>query len=142
MPLKIIDYGTFQYQQMIDLRNNVLRVPLGLVFSEEELAAEKEDFLLGCFDEEKLEGCCILTKIEKDVVRLRQMAVLDGLQGKGIGKALIQFAENVARDAGIKKITMHARIPAVGFYEKLGYTILGDVFTEVSIPHVELMKHI
>ena len=49
------------------------------------------------------------------------MAVVSGLQGKGIGKVLLQFAENIARDRGYKKIMMHARKTAVGFYEKSGY---------------------
>jgi predicted GNAT family N-acyltransferase len=46
----------------------------------------------------------------------------------------------VARDAGFKKIRMHARKTAVGFYEKLGYTVIGKEFTEVSIPHLLMEK--
>ena len=51
-----------------------------------ELEEEKNDILIGCFDDEKLEGCCLLTDNEPDILRLRQMAVVSGLQGKGIGK--------------------------------------------------------
>lgn len=140
MALKFIDYGTNEYNQMIDLRMQILRAPLGLTFSKEDLEKEKEDILLGCFDEEKLEGCCLLTEIEPGTVKLRQMAVLDGLQGKGIGRALMNFAENVARDAGYKKLTMHARKTAVGFYEKLGYSICSDEFEEVTVPHYIMEK--
>lgn len=140
MALKFIDYGTKEYNQMIDLRMQILRAPLGLTFSKEDLEKEKEDILLGCFDEEKLEGCCLLTEIEPGTVKLRQMAVLDGLQGKGIGRALMSFAENVARDAGYKKLTMHARKTAVGFYEKLGYYVCSDEFEEVTVPHYIMEK--
>jgi predicted GNAT family N-acyltransferase len=35
---------------------------------------------------------------------------------------------------------MHARKSAVGFYEKLGYKIVGDEFEEVTIPHFEMQK--
>jgi GNAT superfamily N-acetyltransferase len=140
MALKFIDYGTNEYNQMIDLRMQILRAPLGLTFSKEDLEKEKEDILLGCFDEEKLEGCCLLTEIEPGTVKLRQMAVLDGLQGKGIGRALMSFAENVARDAGYKKLTMHARKTAVGFYEKLGYSVCSDEFEEVTVPHYIMEK--
>ncbi|MDI9364317.1 MAG: GNAT family N-acetyltransferase [Flavobacterium sp.] len=140
MALKFIDYGTKEYNQMIDLRRQILRTPLGLTFSKEDLEKEKEDILLGCFDEEKLEGCCLLTEIEPDTVKLRQMAVLDGLQGKGIGRALMNFAENVARDAGYKKLTMHARKTAVGFYEKLGYSVCSNEFEEVTVPHYIMEK--
>lgn len=140
MALKFIDYGTEEYTQMIDLRMQILRAPLGLSFTKEDLEKEQNDILLGCFDEEKLEGCCLLTEIEPGTVKLRQMAVLDGLQGKGIGRALMNFAENVARDAGYKKLTMHARKSALGFYEKLGYTICSDEFEEVTVPHYIMEK--
>ena len=140
MALKFIDHGTKEYNQMIDLRMLILRAPLGLTFTKEDLEKEKKDILLGCFEDEKLEGCCLLTEIESGTVKLRQMAVLNGLQGKGIGRALMSFAENVARDASYKKLTMHARKTAVGFYEKLGYTICSDEFEEVTVPHYEMEK--
>ena len=77
----------------------------------------------------------MLIKESPAVVRLRQMAVLNNLNGKGIGRSLMQFAENIARDRGFRKITMHARKSAIGFYEKLGYQVTGDEFNEVTIPH-------
>lgn len=140
MALKFIDYGTPEYHQMIDLRMQILRTPLGLSFTKEDLEKEQNDMLLGCFDEEQLEGCCLLTEVEPSTVKLRQMAVLYGLQGKGIGRVLMNFAENVARDAGYKKLTMHARKTAIGFYEKLGYTTCSDEFEEVTVPHFEMEK--
>jgi ribosomal protein S18 acetylase RimI-like enzyme len=82
----------------------------------------------------------MLIKEEPGSVRLRQMAVLNNLQGKGIGRALMQFAENIARDRGFQKITMHARQTAVGFYEKLGYRVCGQEFEEVTIPHYVMEK--
>jgi len=75
-------------------------------------------------------------------VRLRQMAVINDLQGKGIGRALMQFAENLARDRGYKKITMHARKNATGFYEKLGYKKVGKEFLEITIPHYVMEKEL
>jgi len=142
MPLKIIDHGSKEYKQMVDLRNQILRKPLGLKFDEAELEREKEDMLIGAFEEDIMLGCCLLTKVEPKAVRLRQMAVKTGLQGKGIGRVLMQFAENLARDRGNKKIVMHARKTAVGFYEKLGYRAVGDEFYEVTIPHFVMEKQL
>jgi predicted GNAT family N-acyltransferase len=142
MALKIIDYGSPEYHQMVDLRYNVLRKPLSLTFSASDLEQEKNDVLMGCFDEEKLEGCCLLSTAGEKAARLRQMAVADGLQGKGIGRVLMNFAENIARDMGNEKMLMHARKSAVGFYEKLGYKINGNEFEEVSIPHYIMEKEL
>jgi ribosomal protein S18 acetylase RimI-like enzyme len=140
MALKIIDHGTKEYKQMVQLRNDILRKPLGLNLTAEELEKEKEEILIGAFEEEKMLGCCMLITMDPITVRLRQMAVLNNQQGKGIGRALMQFAENIARDRGFRKITMHARKTAIGFYEKLGYAVNGDQFEEVSIPHFIMEK--
>lgn len=140
MALRIIDYATDEYKQMINLRYLLLRKPLGLTFDEKELEEEKNDILLGCFDDERLEGCCLLTQVDAETVRLRQMAVVSGLQGKGIGKVLMQFAENIARDRRYKKVIMHARKTAVGFYEKSGYKKSSDEFEEVTLMHSVMEK--
>lgn len=142
MAVKIIDHGSEEYKMMVDLRYNLLRKPLGLSFSEEELAREKDDILLGCFTDKKIEGCCLLTEVEPKVLRLRQMAVTSGLQGKGIGRVLTIFAENISRDRGYRKITMHARKTALGFYERLGYSKSGEEFMEVNIPHFHMEKEL
>ena len=127
---------------MVELRYQILRKPLGLSFTDEELATEKDDILLGCYEDDSLEACCVLTKTEPKTVRLRQMAVSAGLQGKGIGRVLMSFAENIARDHGYKRLTMHARKSAVGFYEKNGYKVSGNEFLEVTIPHFEMEKEL
>src|SRR5215469_14900549 len=130
MALKIIDHGTIEYQQMVRLRNDMLRKPLGLHFEEIELEREKDDVLMGAFEDGRILGCCLLTKVNDRTMRLRQMAVPNNLQGKGIGRALMIFAENIARDLGYKTLIMHARKTAVGFYQKFGYAIAGEEFIE------------
>jgi len=140
MALKIIDHGTPEYLQMVKLRDDILRRPLGLKFTKEELESEKDNMLIAAFEDERILGCCMLLEEEPTIVRLRQMAVLNDLQGKGIGRALMNFAENLARDRGYKIIRMHARINAVGFYEKVGYRSKGQQFIEVTIPHYVMEK--
>ena len=140
MALKIIDHGSKDYQKMVDLRFEILRKPLGLKFNAEELEREKEDMLIGAFDDEKLLACCLITKIDDTTCKLRQMAVQNSVQGKGIGFTMMNFAENVARDRGYKKMIMHARKTAIGFYEKVGYKTCGDEFMEVTIPHFVMEK--
>jgi GNAT superfamily N-acetyltransferase len=142
MAIRMIDHGTEDYNKMVELRTLVLRKPLGLSFDPAELAKEKNEILIGCFDEETMEGCCMLVRTDRETIRLRQMAVLYGLQGKGIGRTVMQFAENFARDMGYRKMEMHARKTAVGFYEKLGYQVTGDEFEEVTLPHYKMIKQL
>ncbi|RYY90456.1 MAG: GNAT family N-acetyltransferase [Chitinophagaceae bacterium] len=142
MALKIIDHGTPEYQQMVQLREEILREPLGLQFDADELDKERQNILMAAYEDDQMLGCCMLVEEAPDTVRLRQMAVLNDLQGKGIGKALMNFAENIARDRGYKKITMHARKNAQGFYEKMGYRKRGEEFHEITIPHYVMEKQL
>lgn len=142
MGLKIIEHGSNEYRQMVQMRYLILRQPLGLNFSDEELAKEKDNLLIGAFDEDIMLGCCMLVKRDKDTVQLRQMAVNNNLQGKGIGASIIAFVENLSREKGFNKVMMHARDSSVGFYEKCGYNINGEQFLELNIPHHVMEKYI
>jgi predicted GNAT family N-acyltransferase len=142
MALKIIDHGTKEYRQMIKLRDDILRKPLGLNFTEDELEMEKQNLHIAAYEDDQMLGCCMLVEEAPQMVRLRQMAVINDLQGKGIGRALMQFAENLARDRGYKRITMHARKNAVGFYEKMGYKRIGKEFEEITIAHYVMEKEL
>lgn len=142
MGLKQIDYGTPEYKQMVELRYQILRQPLGLTFSLEELAEENNDILIAAFDDDDMLGCCMLVPVDNNTLRVRQMAVMGNLQGKGIGASIMSFAENLARDKGYRNIVMHARDTAIGFYEKFGYKVRGDIFTEVNLPHHVMEKRL
>lgn len=142
MPIKIIDHGSEDYQKMVDLRMEILRKPLGLNFMDADLEKEKQDILIGAFEDDELLACCILTKIGEDTCKLRQMAVRNKIQGTGLGAAMMNYAEQLAKDAGYKKLVMNARKTAKGFYEKLGYETKGDEFVEVTLPHFYMQKNI
>ena len=140
MALKIIEHDSPEYQQMVSLRQAVLRKPLGLDFDPEELEKESRHILIGAFEEDTILGCCMLIEENPSMLRLRQMAVYNEKQGKGLGRALMNFAENLARDRGYRSLSMHARVNSVGFYEKMGYKVVSDEFTEITIPHVVMEK--
>lgn len=140
MPIKQIDFGSKEYQQMLNLRQEILRTPLNLSLEDEDLSHEKKAILIAALDDDVMLGCCVLIPLEGNVIQLRQMAVQGNLQGKGIGAALMNYAENISCDKGFKKLMMHARKTAVGFYEKLGYKIKSKEFTEVTVPHYIMEK--
>ena len=70
------------------------------------------------------------------------MAVHPRFQRNGLGAAMMNYAEQLAKDAGYAKMVMNARKTAKGFYEKLGYEIKGDEFVEVTLPHFFMEKNI
>lgn len=142
MMFKTIGYKTPEYSEMVALRNEVLRKPLGLIFSEDELEREAPDIFCICEEDNRIIGCCILTSLRPGLFRLRQMAIYPSHQRKHVGRDLLQFAEETAKKEGFKKITMHARMSAKDFYAKHGYEPIGGIFTEVGIPHVRMEKEL
>ena len=140
MILKKIHYGSEDHKNMIQLRNDILRKPLGLVFSESELEKEKDDILIGAFKNGNIQACCVLSKISEDTIKLRQMAVQTEWQGKGIGRAVLDFAESLARQNNYKKVSLHARETAIEFYKAADYQVQGNFFLEVSITHYAMEK--
>jgi len=136
------DYGSSKYTAMCKLRDDILRKPIGLQLTEAETARDVNDILIVCMKNEEALACCILTENSPDRVQLRQMAVRTDYQKKGIGGEILHFAEEVAGEKQYSVICMHARKTAIEFYKKFGYRIIGDEFTEVGIPHFEMMKKI
>lgn len=128
------------YSQVYDLREEILRKPLGLSLANEDLSGEKDEIILAAFSGNEVVGCLIIHKKDKETVKLRQMAVAAGQQGTGLGRLLMDAAENWVRQNGYSRIELHARKVAAGFYEKLGYQYKGDEFMEVLIPHFLMTK--
>lgn len=136
-----IEFGTPEYAATVALRDEVLRKPLNLQFAAQQLAEEWQDIHFVCFDRsDAILACMIFTPKGKDLVKMRQVAVLPELQGKGIGSRFVKASELFAGRLGFKKIELNARKSAVPFYEKLGYEKVGAQFTEVGIPHFKMEK--
>lgn len=135
-------YNNEIYESMCELRNKVLRKPLGLNLSKEDKERDRYDILIGAVENGKVLACCILTRIDADWMKIRQMAVTPKRQRSGIGKQILRVAEQLARKHHYSQVFLNARKTAVGFYEKEGYRIVGDEFVEVGIPHFRMEKTI
>lgn len=135
-----VQHGIDEYDQTVALRAEILRRPLGLAFSPEELTEEKGSFHLACGQGNMLAACLVLKPLSGQQIRMCQLAVRTDSQGKGLGRTLVNYSESFARQHGYREIIMHARETALGFYEKLGYRKEGGRFVEVTIPHVLMRK--
>jgi GNAT superfamily N-acetyltransferase len=137
-----LSLDTPEYRASLALREAVLRLPLGLTWSAEELAKEQRATHIGCFLEGKLIGALALSPEDERTVRMRLVAVTRPQQGKGAGSALVAFAEERARQAGYRMIVARARETAVPFYRRQGYGVETDVFMQVGMPHQVVWKQL
>lgn len=101
----------------------------------------------GVFDNDALAGVISVFKAshdfftEKSQYQIRGMAVLDNFQTKGMGEKLVRHTEDYVNNLQGERIWFNARKIAVGFYERMGYSIIGDVFPIGDIgPHYVMHK--
>ncbi len=127
--------GTAAYEEALRLREEILRKPLGLAITVQELTRDAGCFHLGGFEDERLVAVLLLQPLDASTVQMRQVAVSHNRQRSGVGTQLIAFAEQYARQKGYVTMVAHARATALGFYLHLGYTAVGEEFMETTIPH-------
>ncbi len=135
-----IQHGSPEYGLEVTLRNKILRQPLGLHFSSDELAKECFDIHLGAFLGPAMVGCLLLRRVNAHTAKMRQVAIDVSAQGRGIGRRLVATAEERARAMGYTVIELNARATAIAFYSKLGYEVCGEPFTELTLAHQKMRK--
>ncbi|MHB1277070.1 MAG: GNAT family N-acetyltransferase [Bacteroidia bacterium] len=138
--IKLVSFQSPEYLETVELRERILRIPLGLKFKQEELDQEGNQFHVAAYLDGKIVGCLALVPIGTKTLKMRQVAVDKAVQGQGIGTRLVSYSEEFAIKKGFCRIELHARKEAKRFYDDLAYTTLGDVFTEVGIPHYKMEK--
>ena len=138
--IKQIRDSAAEFPQVWQLREEILRQPLGLSLKDEDLSDDKPDTIFIALHNDKVIGCVMMHPVDADTIKLRQMAVHTDWQGKGIGKMLVAAAEQFSWRKNYIQVVMHARDHAIGFYENSGYKVCSAFFTEVKIPHVKMEK--
>ena len=133
-------FGSAEYRAALQLREAVLRQPLGLTLQPADFTGEEDSFHLGGFVDGRLVGTLILRPLDRPTLKMRQVAVAPEWQGRGVGTALVVYAEQFAIARGYAVLVAHARGTALNFYRKLGYQEEGEPFLEIGIPHINIRK--
>lgn len=137
-----IEWNSDLYALEIELRERLLRAPLGMGFSTEELAAESAELHFGLIDQKQLKACAVIVPGPRDQAKLRQMAVHEDHQRQGLGSTLIRHIESELRCREFQRVELHAREEAVPFYGRLGYRTIGDRFIEVNLAHWRMYRQL
>lgn len=140
MNIIIAPFGSKKQKESILLRDAILRKPLNLQFSKEELAEEVDQIHILALEEEKVVGVLLLKPLSEVEIKMRQVAVANQNQRSGIGIQMVRFAEYHARSKGYKLVSLHARDKAILFYKSQNYKTVGEEFEEVGIPHFRMEK--
>jgi ribosomal protein S18 acetylase RimI-like enzyme len=115
---------TSEWEEYYNLRYRILREPWKQPRGSERNEGDATGMHFGLYDSNQLLGILRLDSMEIGISQIRFMAVETSNQGKGIGENLMLFAEEISKNRGDKKIILHAREIALGFYEKMGYQLI------------------
>ncbi|WP_276745793.1 GNAT family N-acetyltransferase [Ruminococcus champanellensis] len=69
-----------------------------------------------------------------------RVAVLPQYRGTGLGRELMRRAEAYIRSTGGTAAELSGQVQASGFYKKLGYTPVGEVYPDEGCPHIRMQK--
>ena len=136
---KIIEHDSPEYKIALHLSEGILRKPLGLTFSQEELEKEKDYIQVAGFIGDDVIATVALVP-EGNILKMRRVVVRDDLQKQGIASAMMKFCEEYALRNEFREIYCHARETAVPFYKKNDYLSEGGYFEEQTIPHLKMRK--
>ena len=74
--------------------------------------------------------------------KIGRMAVLRDRRGEGLGALVLQALEREGAARGLREFRLSAQLSARGFYDRAGYVADGDIYDEVGIPHIAMIKRV
>ena len=134
--------GSDLYRRCLRLREAVLRRPLCLTITREELAddASRQHFCALSYG--VVVGSVSLKPLDETTLQLKQMAVAEDRRGEEVGAHLLAHAEAWGSSGGFFVMVLNARIGVEGFYTRFGYRAVGEPFDENTVPHIRMTKQL
>jgi len=96
---------------------------------EMEMEEDNHGYHFGAFLDNELVGVVSLFQ-NGDNFQFRKFAVDESVQGKGIGKTMLQHIKDFALMENAKRLWCNARVSAIEFYLKYGFTRTGQLFSK------------
>jgi amino-acid N-acetyltransferase len=94
-----------------------------------ELYESIREFLVAVDDDGRVVGCAALHVFWQDLAELKCLAVVEEMQGHGVGRRLVDHCWKAARELEIESV--FTLTYAVGFFEKCGYRVI----EKADLPH-------
>ena len=96
--------------------------------SREALQRQLDTFIVA-EDEGEIVGCGSLMKLGDDLIEIRSLGLLNKYRGKGLGRQIVEFLIEQARQMQVPKVM--ALTYQVAFFERLGFTVVPkEIFPE------------
>ena len=114
------------------------KVPFDLEKDEEDSNASH--FLLSFKDDPVGVGRVVFGQSKEGrIAEVGRIAILKNFRSRGFGKELMREIVSYCKKSGAEEIVLGAQEHALGFYEKLGFEVVGDRYIDANIPHFKMV---
>lgn len=134
-----------QFDEIVDLRWRILRAGLPKESANFPGDLDPTTLHIAAVDEDVVIGCASFMQNEFNdapASQLRGMAVEEDYRLQGIGEEILLFAdEQILQRGYARQLWCNARKPAVRFYQRLGWQIIGEEFDiPTAGPHFKMIR--
>ena len=139
---KSIDYNSPEFQQAGDLRYKLFFAKHNLPKSIVTDPKQVDYFHAAIAIDNQVVAYGQLVPHQNKVYQICQMVVAPEYQKQGLGRKILLFSIDVAKQKGAIALTLNARLTASGFYQKLGFQTQGTPFpsSTTGIMHITMNR--
>lgn len=135
MKTKIYDY---LHQDAIDIRTEIFMKEQG--FENEFDEIDEQCMHLVIYDKDTPIGTCRFYSQDNNQYVIGRIAVLSSYRSMGIGKVIVEKAEEYIKKIGGIEVTLSAQVRVQGFYKRMGYAREGEPYLDEYCPHILMKK--
>ena len=126
-------------EQIKNLRYDTFVIERGVPQNLEFVGKDSEFLHFTLWEEDSIIACLRANENGK-LLHMGRFAVQKELRKKGYGRILIEKLMEYAKENGYSGVELSAVETAVGFYEKMGFSKIGDFYLETGVPHIYMKK--
>ncbi|MDH3312139.1 MAG: GNAT family N-acetyltransferase [Nitrosopumilus sp.] len=136
-PVTVLIRRTEDLDKIRDIRTIIFNKELGIsqnnIFDNDDQKLE-EFFII---NHDSIIGTFRLRK-ENNSYKIERMGILSQYRSKGFGKIALQEIKTLSKKMGKSKIILDSIYDARNFYANSGFIQVGNVYSKVGIPHVNM----
>ena len=131
-------FDSLSLDQMYDIlriRATVFVLEQGVVYVDPD-GNDKDSIQIYATADGRMVGCLRIYQLEEGTFRIGRVAVLKEFRGMYIGQVMMKKAIEYLREyTNARRVCLDAQLHAIGFYEKLGFTLFTEEFLEEGLLH-------
>jgi predicted GNAT family N-acyltransferase len=146
MQLKLIEYGSEEYNQAALLRYRLFYLEHHIPFESIFAPQEQQDIhvAIAINSTHSVIAYGRLGQNSLHEFQIYQMVVEPDYQGQGMGKRILEALLEVAIASGAERVILHARVEKIQFYQKSGFVPIGEIFPSptTNVPHQKMQMDV